>query len=128
MKNKTKLLGICALLLLAGAMLFAYFTFREGTQTGSKHVEISVIDNSGSVICYTVGTDALYLQQVMEQAEGLIFEMEDGMVHTINGVRADYVLDRAYWSFYVNDDYCSYGIAQQPVEDGDVFSIVYTNA
>jgi hypothetical protein len=128
MRNKRKILGIGALLLLVAAMLFAYVTFRESAQTGSKYVELSVTDDTGSVTCYTVGTDALYLQQVMEQAEGLTFEMEDGMVHTVNGVRADYVLDSAYWSFYVNDDYCSYGIAQQPVEDGDVFSIVYTNA
>ena len=128
MRNKRKILGIGALLLLVVAMLLAYITFRESAQTGSKYVELSVLDNTGSAICYTVKTDALYLQQVMEQAKGLTFEMEDGMVHTINGVRADYVLDGAYWSFYVNDDYCSYGIAQQPVEDGDVFSIVYTAA
>ena len=128
MRNKRKILGIGALLLLVVVMLLAYITFRESAQTGSKYVELSVLDNTGSAICYTVKTDALYLQQVMEQADGLTFEMEDGMVHTINGVRADYVLDGAYWSFYVNDDYCSYGIAQQPVEDGDVFSIVYTAA
>ena len=50
------------------------------------------------------------------------------MVTTVNGLRADYVLDGAYWGFFVNDEYCSYGIEQQPVENGDVFSIVYTLA
>lgn len=127
MKNR-KILGLGALVLLAAAMLLAYTAFRETPQAADKLVEVVVVDNTGSVTSYTVGTDALYLQQVMEQAEGLTFEMEDGMVHTINGLRADYVLDGAYWGFFVNDAYCSYGIAQQPVENGDVFSIVYTLA
>ena len=30
--------------------------------------------------------------------------------------------------FYVNDEYCNYGVSEQPVEDGDKFSIVYTLA
>lgn len=127
MKHK-KILGVAALLLLAAAMLLAYFSFRETPQAADKLVDVVVIDNTGSVTAYTVGTDALYLRQVMEQAEGLTFEMEDGMVHTVNGLRADYVLDGAYWGFFVNDQYCSYGIEQQPVENGDVFSIVYTLA
>ena len=50
------------------------------------------------------------------------------MVDTVNGVRADYEADGAYWSFCVNGEYCNYGIDTQPVEDGDVFSIVYTSA
>ena len=86
------------------------------------------MDDTGSTLSYTVGTDAIYLRQVMEQAEGLTFDGEDGMVITVNGLRADYVLDGAYWGFFVNGDYCSYGIDQQPVEDGDIFSIVYTLA
>ena len=31
-----------------------------------------------------------------------------------------------YWSFYVNDEYCNYGIDSQPVHDGDKFRIEYT--
>ena len=50
------------------------------------------------------------------------------MVDTVNGVRADYTLDGAYWSFLVNGEYSSYGIDTQPIEDGDTFSIVYTLA
>ena len=127
MKNK-KILGVAALLLLAAAMLFAYFSFRETETVGAKSVVVEVADDTGSTLTYTVDTDALYLQQVMEQAEGLTFEMADGMVHTVNGLRADYVLDGAYWGFFVNGEYCNYGIEQQPVENGDVFSIVYTLA
>ena len=47
-------------------------------------------------------------------------------IHTINGVKADYNTDNAYWSFYVNDEYCNYGVDTQPVNDKDAFKIVYT--
>ena len=127
MKNK-KILGVGALLLLAAAMLFAYISFRETPQTGSKQVTVEVVDDSGAATVYEFSTDALYLRQVMEQAEGLTFEGADGMVTTVNGLRADYVLDGAYWGFFVNGEYCNYGIDQQPVEDADRFSIVYTLA
>ena len=77
-------------------------------------------------------TDAEYLRQAMEEADGLTFsgaESEYGMmVDTVNGERADYSLDGAYWSFYVNGEYCNYGIDTQPVLDGDAFAITYTLA
>ena len=66
----------------------------------------------------------------MEEAEGLTFsgtESEYGMmVDTVNGERADYNQDGAYWSFYINGEYCNYGIDTQPVADKDAFSICYT--
>ena len=68
----------------------------------------------------------------MDEAEGLTYSGTEGdfgmMVDTVNGVRADYTLDGAYWSFLINDEYCNYGISEQPIEDGDVCSIVYTSA
>ena len=72
------------------------------------------------------------LVDAMNDAEGLSFEGEDGIyglsVSIVNGVRADYTLDGAYWAFYVDGEYCNYGVSEQPVEDGDNFSIVYTVA
>ena len=77
---------------------------------------------------YELKTDAKYLKEAMDEAEGLEYSGTEGqyglMIDTVNGVRADYTLDGAYWSFYVNDEYCNYGISEQPIEDGDVCSRV----
>ena len=66
----------------------------------------------------------------MEEADGLEFtgtESEYGMmVETVNNVYADYTAEGAYWSFFINDEYCNYGIDTQPIMDGDAFKIVYT--
>ena len=132
MKISKKILGIAALAVFAALMLFIYTTFSEKPVEGSKFVTVEVVDDAGTATTYEVHTDAAYLQQVMEEAEGLTFAYTEGpygaSVHTVNDLRADYELDGAYWGFFVNGEYCSYGIAQQPVEDGDVFQIVYTPA
>ena len=129
--NKT-LIGVAAVVLLAAVMGMAYFTYREAPVEGEKHVVIHVVDDGGAVTSYEVDTDSAYLQQAMEEAEGLTYEALDGpyglSVHTVNGLRADYEKDGAYWGFSVNDGYCNYGISQQPVEDGDLFRIEYTPA
>ena len=50
------------------------------------------------------------------------------MVDTVNGLRADYEADGAYWYFYVNGEACMNGVSTEPVHDGDAFEIVYTKA
>ena len=50
------------------------------------------------------------------------------MVTEVNGETAIYEENGAYWGFFVNGEYCNYGISDQPVNDGDAFSIVYTKA
>lgn len=132
-KSKKKvIIGIAALAAAAALMAVVFFVFREKPVEGSKQVTIEVVNQAEETTSYTVRTDAEYLCQAMEEADGLTFsgtESEYGMmIDTVNGERADYTLDGAYWSFYVNDAYCNYGIDTQPIEDGDTFSIVYTPA
>lgn len=131
MKSK-KILAVALVAILVAAMAFAYSTFSEKTVEGEKDITIEVVMNDGNATVYEVNTDAQYLIEAMQEADGLTFEGEEGVygmsVSTINGVRADYTLDGAFWGFYVNEEYCNYGISQQPVEDGDAFRIVYTLA
>ena len=131
--NKKKALwGILAGAVVAVAMIAAYICFKPGTSAGAKEVTIQVVDNNGETTSYDVKTDAEYLKQAMDEAEGLTYsgdESEYGMmVTTVNGVQAVYDTDGAYWAFYVNDDYCNYGIEEQPVNDQDTFKIEYTPA
>ena len=131
MKSK-KILAVALVAILVAAMAFAYSTFSEKAVEGEKDITIEVVMDDGNATVYEVNTDAQYLIEAMQEADGLTFEGEEGVygmsVSTINGVRADYTLDGAYWGFYVNEEYCNYGISQQPVEDGDAFRIVYTLA
>ena len=130
--NKKKIWGAVALVALVAVFAAVFVIFRAKPVAGEKDITIEVIDNNQASTMYEVSTDAEYLQQAMEEAEGLTFsgtESEYGlMVDTVNDLRADYTLDGAYWGFNVNGEYCNYGISEQPVADGDAFQIVYTPA
>lgn len=132
-KNKKKIIiGLVALVAVVVAFIAIYFIFREKPVEGNKEIVIKVVDSDEKVTTYELKTDAKYLKEAMDEAEGLTYSGAEGdfgmMVDTVNGVRADYTLDGAYWSFLINDEYCNYGISEQPIEDGDVCSIVYTSA
>lgn len=135
MENKSKsskkvVLGVAALVAVVAVLAILYNVFREKPVEGGKSITIEVVNQEGQSTEYPLKTDAEYLRQAMEEAEGLEFsgtESEYGMmVDTVNGETADYNVDKSYWSFYVNGEYCNYGIDTQPVADGDAFSIVYT--
>lgn len=130
--NKKAVIGIAALAAAVALLAAVFFVFREKPVEGSKAITIEVVDNEQKSVTYDVKTDAEYLRQAMEEAQGLEFsgtESEYGlMVTTVNGVTADYNVNGAYWSFHVNDGYCNYGIDTQPILDGDAFRIEYTPA
>ena len=131
MKNK-KILGLGIFVALIAILALVFFTYREKPVEGSKEISIEVVDKNGKSKLYELNTDAEYLQQAMDEAKGLTYggaESQYGFtVDTVNGIRADYNKDKAYWSFYVNGAYCNYGISAQPVLDGDAFQIIYTKA
>ena len=99
---------------------------------GSKHITIEVTGADGKTTAYELATDAEYLRQAMDEADGLTYsgtESDFGMmVEVVNGEQAVYAEDNAYWAFYVNGEYGQYGIDSQPVNDGDVYSLVYEAA
>lgn len=131
-KNIKIILGVIALV--AAVVLFAvvYLIFSPKPVSGSKSITINVVDDKQETTAYQLNTDAEFLRQAMEEAEGLTFsgaESQYGlMIDTVNGLVADYNTNGAYWSFTVNGEYSNLGIDTQPVNDGDKFDIVYTPA
>lgn len=127
--NKKVVLGVVIVALVIAALAIVYSLFRAKPVEGSKAITIEVINQAEESMLYEVKTDAEYLRQAMEEAEGLEFsgsESQYGLtVETINGETTDFN-NGSYWSFYVNGDYCNYGIDSQPVMDGDAFQIIYT--
>ena len=117
-KNRMNKRKLVALSLFAGLIIVfgvIGFLFREQAVAGNKRIVIEVVNQK---------------EETMEEAQGLTFSGEEtvyGMtVYTVNGETADYNKGNAYWAFFVNGEYCKYGIDTQPIEDGDVFQIVYT--
>ena len=113
MKNK-KIWGAGLLVVLIAAFAIVYGVFREKPVEGSKEITIEVVNQAEESEVYELKTDVEFLRQAMEEAEGLEFsgqESEYGMMVEV-----------------VNGELCNNGIDTQPVEDGDEFQIVYTEA
>lgn len=128
--NVKTIIAVVLLVALAAAMSFAYLAFTVKSMSGSKQITIAVVSADKTTTEYTLKTYAEFLRQAMEEADGLTFsgtESEYGMmVDTVNGETASYETNQAYWGFFVNGEYCNYGIDTQPIADGDAFEIVYT--
>ncbi len=124
------LIAVLILVVLIALFAVIYTVMSPSASRGSKSLTIEVIDNEGVTTSYSIKTDAEYLRQAMDETEGLTYEGTEsdyGMyVETVNGVTADYNTDSAYWAFYVDGEYCNYGIDSQPVNDGEVYTIEYT--
>lgn len=128
--NLKRILAASVFALLIAALAVVYVTFGEKAVSGSKAITITVVNSAAEETAYALKTDALYLRQAMDECEGLTYTGSDGpygiMIDSINGERAVYSENGAYWGFNVNGQYCNYGIDEQPVEDGDAFVIAYT--
>lgn len=132
--NKKVVLGLAALVAVIAIFAVVFTVFREKPVEGSKAIVIEVVNKAGESTEYEFSTDAEYLRQAMEEAQeagiGFSFagdESQYGLtIHTVNGEKADFNTDSAYWSILVNGEYGQNGADSQPVEDGDEFSFVYT--
>lgn len=129
--NKKKIiLAVGVLVLIAAIFAGIYFALAPKASAGAKQITIEVIDDTQTSTIYEVGTDAEYLGEAIRETKDLVvegIESEYGlMVDTVNGVVADYNENGAYWAFYVDGEYCMYGMDQQPIEDGQAYQIIYT--
>ncbi len=133
MKNKKKsIIALFALLLVMAAFFCIYRIYRPGTVSGSKTYTLAVVDDQGTEVSYKGSTDAEYLRQVLDElskTQKFTYSGEEsqyGLYLTeVNGVKADYNANGAYFALYVNGDYAAAGVDTQPVKNGDAYKIAY---
>lgn len=129
MKKNTKLMiGIIALVVVIAALIGVYALTRPETSQGAKTFTVEVVHADGSSKTFTYHTDEEYLGAVLE-AEGLIkgemgpYGLE---IHEVDGERAVWEENGAYWAIFVNGEYGSTGVDITPVNDGDSFKLEFT--
>lgn len=106
----------------------AVFADGDEVGTGANALLVSVTDAQGAVTRITVHTDAANLADALLQV-GLL-EGEQGAyglyIKRVNGLRADYDLDKAYWALYSNGEMLMTGASDTPIADGQHYEFVYT--
>ena len=109
-------------------MIGVYFGTRPKVTAGQKDFSVEVVYEDGGKKTFTYTSDEAYVGTVLLR-EGLIEgEMGDyGLyIQKVDGVQAIYETDNACWAFYVGGEYAANGIDLTPIENGAVYSLVYT--
>lgn len=109
--------------------LWATATYVKDTSfgEGAKTLKVKVEANDQSVI-FTIKTDketvgAALLEHSLIAGD----ESEYGLyIKVVNGIKADYDTDKAYWSFNKNGEYMMTGVDSTNFSDGEQYELVYT--
>lgn len=91
---------------------------------GKMQFAFEVVDGDGNVTNFIINTDKKTVGEALVDI-GLISgeDSEFGLyVKTVNGITADYDVDKTYWAFYVDGEYASAGVDQTDVTDGSTYS------
>lgn len=95
---------------------------------GSKTITVTVKDHEGKAVVFTIQTDAKTVGDAL--LENDLIAGDEGQfglyVKVVNGLRADYDKDHAYWGFNVNGETSLTGVDMTDLTDGGVYELVYT--
>ena len=98
-------------------------TFGSGEKTAVVQVEAE-----GQLVTFTVKTDESTVGAAL-LAHGLIAgdQSEYGLyVKVVNGMTADYDVDRSYWAFYIDGEYAQTGVDSTEITEGAVYKLAHT--
>ena len=103
-------------------------TYRKDTELGKGATTVQVQVKAGEEsITFTIKTDKKTLGDALLEL-GLVTgdQSQYGLyIKTVNGIRADYDLDKSYWGFYKNGEYMLTGIDGTEISDGEHYELVY---
>ena len=103
--------------------------FKEEAKAGSDEVTVlgegqtkflfTVVDKDGKETVFEIHTDKEIVGDALLEL-GLV-EGEEGayglFVKSVNGIAADYDVDKTYWAFYVNGEYAMSGVDVTKIEE-----------
>lgn len=116
----------------------AWFYLKDKTQPvppsqpssgeAGKTFTVEVTHGDGTKKTFTYQSDEDYVGTVLLDA-GLISgdQGQYGLyIKVVDGERAVYEEDGAYWGFFINGEYAATGVDMTPIEDGAVYQLTYT--
>ena len=95
---------------------------------GAKTITVTVTDNEGKNVVFTIKTNAKTVGDALIENE--LIAGDEGAyglyIKVVNGLRADYDKDHAYWAFLINGESAMTGVDMTDITDGGVYALVYT--
>ncbi|MBQ3530162.1 MAG: hypothetical protein IJA47_06715 [Oscillospiraceae bacterium] len=125
--NKKRLALIIGLVVLVAALVAVYFVTRPATTEGMKAFTLEILHSDGEELKLDLVSDKEYLGEYLQE-KGII-KGEQGQyglyIQEVDGEKAVFETDGAYWAFYVGTNYATQGIDLTPIEEGGVYKLIY---
>ncbi len=107
--------------------VWANAAYTENTTLGNGATTVYVkVKTDEKSITFTLKTDKTNLGDVL--AEHNLVAGEEGdyglYIKTVNGILADYDVDKTYWGFYQNGEYMMTGVDSTEFKDGEHYELV----
>lgn len=128
MKNKKLVVGLSvALVVLIAVFAVVFIANRPETDDGKKNIDVTIVYADKTSKDLDIDTDAEFLADALFE-EGIITETEydSGFYTEIDGVKADFNVDKAWWCVTKDGEMTSVGMNELPLSDGDKYEITYT--
>ena len=83
------------------------------------------VDGEGKETLFEIHTDKTTVGEALLELELVAGEVQQyGLyIKSVNGITADFDVDKTYWAFYINDEYAQTGIDQTKIEEGTSYSL-----
>ena len=92
---------------------------------GAKQFTLVVTDKDGNSIILEVHTDKTTVGEAL--LDNNVIAGEDGdyglYVKTVNGITADYDVDKTYWGFYIDGEYAMTGVDATDIVEGTTYTL-----
>ncbi len=109
---------------IAAEGLWATATYLKNVTIGEGSKEVIVdVEIDGKSIAITLKTDAANLGEALFEAELI---NDASFFDTLNGIKADWDADSAYWGFYQGEEYMMVGVADTAISGGERYRFVYS--
>lgn len=128
MKNKKLVVGLSAFLVVLVAVFAIVFVINKpDTTEGQKNIDVTIVYADKETKELDINTDAEFLADALFE-EKIITEAEykSGFYTEIDGVKADFNKDGAWWCVTKGGEMTSVGMNELALTDGDKYEITYT--
>ena len=100
-------------------------TYLEDTTLGEGSTTFKMVVKAGEQsVTFTVNTNKETVGAALLELN--LIEGDNGMYTKVNGITADYNVDKSYWGFFVNDAYANEGIDTTKIEKDSTYKLEYT--
>lgn len=127
-KNTNLALVLLAFVALVGLFAGLFLTSRPTPVSGMKSVTVEVVHSDKSTKTFHFETNLDYLGELLQEEQLVVSQQGAyGMYITeVDGEVAIFEENNAYWALFEDDSYAMQGVDATVLEDGDMFSLVYT--